>query len=157
MNDFFTSIYSWFCDSSLIVFKIMGAVWVDDEEVLSSSFPLIGFTAAVISIIAAIAFYIWPINHPRFKAWWAWLIMLLGSAVINFGLAFAFINHRILVIEQDAEALELFTEDATLFVPTWQWSVLALSNACVSAMFFIMASLIFNWFSSNCRFSPFRK
>ena len=55
MNEFFTSIYSWFCDSSMTVFKIMDAVWGDDEELLlSSSFPTIGITAAIISIEVAI-------------------------------------------------------------------------------------------------------
>lgn len=158
MNEFFTSIYSWFCDSSMTVFKIMDAVWGDDEELLlSSSFPTIGITAAIISIVVAVAFYIWPINHPRFKAWWAWLIMLLTNALVNFGLAYAFIQHRISDIEKSGDALELFTDEETLSIPFGQWFDLALSNACVSIMFFIVASLIFNWFSTNCRFSPFRK
>lgn len=158
MNEFFTSIYSWFCNSSMTVFKIVEPIWGDDEELLlSSSFPMIGITAAVISIIAAVAFYIWPINHPRFKAWWAWLIVLLTNAVINFGLAFAFVHHRISDIEKSEEALELFTEEETLTLPFGQWLDFALSNACVSIMFFIVASLIFTWFSTNCRFSPFRK
>ena len=158
MNEFFFSIYSWFCDSSLTVFKIMNAIWGDDEELLlSSSFPSIGITAAVISVVVAIAFYIWPINHPRFKAWWAWLIMLLTNAAINFGLTFAFIHHRIGDIEKSEEALEMFTDEETLSLPFAQWMDLALSNLCVSIMFFIVASLIFNWFSTNCRFSPFRK
>lgn len=158
MNEFFTSIYSWFCDSSMTVFKIMDVVWGDDEELLlSSSFPTIGITAAVISIAVAVAFYIWPINHPRFKAWWAWLIMLLTNALVNFGLAFAFIQHRISDIEKSEDALELFTDEETLSIPFSQWFDLALSNACVSIMFFAVASIIFNWFSTNCRFSPFRK
>ena len=158
MNEFFTSIYSWFCDRSMTIFKIMDAVWGDDDELLlSSSFPTIGITAAVISIAVAVAFYIWPINHPRFKAWWAWLIMLLTNALINFGLAFAFIQHRISDIEKSEDALALFTDEETLSIPLGQWFDLALSNACVSILFFAVASLICNWFSTNCRFSPFRK
>lgn len=163
MNEIFTSIYSWFCDRSLTFFKIMDEIVADDaddELLFSSSFPYIGITAAVISIVIAVAFYIWPINHPRFKAWWAWLIMLLTNAAINFGLTFAFIHHRIGDIEKSGEALMTITgdEDAiTLSIPFAQWMDLALSNLCVSIMFFIVASLIFNWFSTNCRFSPFRK
>lgn len=158
MNEFFTSIYSWFCDSSMTVFKIMGAVWGDDEELLlSSSFPTIGITAAIISIVVAVAFYIWPINHPRFKAWWAWLFMLLTNVLVNFGLACGFVQYRISDIEKSEDALELFTDEETLSIPFGQWLDMALSNACVSIMFFIVASLIFNWFSTNCRFSPFRK
>lgn len=165
MNDFFTTIYSWFCDSSsngaedtMNVFKIMDAVWDDDTEILSSAFNSMGMTAAVISVIIAVAFYIWPINHPRFKAWWAWLIMLLTDAFINFGLSFAFLHHRISYINsKEPEALEILTIDDTLSVPLGQWFDLAFANFCVSIMFFIVASLIFNWFSTNCKFSPFRK
>lgn len=157
MNEFFSSIYSWFCDSSLTVFKIMNVIIGDDEVLLSSSFPTIGITAAVISLLVAVAFYIWPINHPCFKSWWSWLIMLLVNAAINFGLTFAFIHHRIGDIEKSEEALEMFTDEETLTIPFTQWMDLALSNLCVSIVFFIFASLIFNWFSSNCRFSPFRK
>jgi len=130
----------------------------DGDLLLSGSFPSIGVTAAIISIIVAVAFYIWPIDHPRFKAWWAWLIMLAINAVANFGLAFAFIHHRIGVIKMNPDALELFTDDeAELSISSTQWIDLALSNLCVSIIFFIVASLIFNWFSTSCRFSPFRK
>lgn len=157
MNDFFSSIYSWFCDSALTVFKIMNAIMDDEELLLSSSFPAIGITTAVISVVVAVAFYIWPIDHPRFKAWWAWLIMLLTNAAINFGLTFAFIHHRIGDINMSGEALEVLTDEENLSIPFGQWMDLALSNLCVSIMFFCVASLILNWFSTNCRFSPFRK
>ena len=157
MNQFFASIYSWFCDSSQTVFKIMDVIsGEDDNLLLSGMFPTIGICTAIISLIAAFAFYIWPINHPRFKAWWAWLIMLLTNAAINFGLAFAFINHRIADIEKSEDALELFTDAEVLTIPTSQWFDFALSNLCISVLFFIVASLMFNWFSTNCRFSPFR-
>lgn len=162
MDNFFYSIYSWFCDNSLDVFEIMDTVRSEDDDILlTSSFPSIGITAAVISIIVAFAFYIWPLNHPRFKAWWAWLIMLFTNAAINFGLTFAFISHRITDIEKDPTALENFIPEddtaTTLTIPFSQSMDLALSNACVSILFFIVASLILNWFSTNCRFSPFRK
>ena len=157
MNQFFASIYSWFCDSSQTVFKIMDVILGEDDELLlSSMFPTIGICTAIISLIIAFAFYIWPINHPRFKAWWAWLIMLLTNAAINFGLAFAFIHHRISDIEKSEDALELFTDEEVLSIPTSQWFDFAFANLCVSVLFFIIASLFFNWFSTNCRFSPFR-
>lgn len=168
MNEFFISIYSWFCDSSQYLFKIMNDIWGEEEQLLlSSSFPTIGVTTAVISFLVAVAFYIWPINHPRFKAWWAWLIMLFVNAAINFGLAFAFIHHRIGVIEENQNIMDSIEETETfrdivsdegiLTIPSPNWFDFAFSNLCVSIIFFIIASLIFNWFSINCRFSPFRK
>lgn len=158
MNDFFATIYSWFCDGSLTVFKIMDVVWGDDGELLlSGAFSSIGITTVVISFLIAIAFYIWPINHPRFKAWWAWLIMLLVNVVINWALAFAFIQYRKTDIETSEDALYLFTDDTTLSIPVSQWMDFAFANLGVSIIFFIVASLVLNWFSTNCRLSPFRK
>lgn len=159
MDQFFQSIYSWFCNSSQTVFKIMQNIVNDDGDLLlSSMFPTIGITTAIITLLVAFAFYIWPINHPRFKAWWAWLIMLFINAAINFGLGFAFINHRIKDIhnEKTGDAIEIFTEYETLSLPVAQWMDFSLADLCVSIMFFIIASLILNWFSTNCRFSPFR-
>lgn len=157
MNDFFTSIYSWFCDSSQTVFKIFDVIIGDDDELLfSSMFPTIGIVTAIISFLVAIAFYIWPINHPRFKAWWAWLIMLVCNAAINFGLAFAYIHHRVTDIEKSEDALVEFSNSEILVLPTSQWIDFAFANLIVSVIFFVIASLILNWFSSNCRFSPVR-
>lgn len=163
--NFFTSIYSWFCDSTKAVFVLLNPIIDDEGQVLlGSMFPAIGITAAAISLLVAFAFYIWPINHPRFKAWWAWLIMLCLDLAINFGLAFAFLNHRITSIEGNQEIMDLISEDQALekFVeekislPSSQWFDLALANVGVSLLFFIVASLILTWFSTSARFSPFR-
>lgn len=161
MNQFFTSIYSWFCDRSLAVFKMMGSIIDEDtgDLILSSSFTTIGLVAAIISFLATFAFYIWPINHPRFKAWWAWLIMLTGNFLINFGLGFAFVHHRIGDIQNSEEAIELFEEfnhDEVLSLPTSQWIDFAFANGCISILFFIFFSLILTWMSSTCKYSPFR-
>lgn len=157
MDQFFSSIYSWFCDSSETVFKIMGNILDDNgDNLLSSSFPIIGITTVIISFIVAFAFYIWPINHPRFKAWWSWLIMLSLNSAINFGLAFAYIHHKLSDINKNQDIIDIFTDDATLSIPSGQRFDFALSNVCVSILFFIVASLILNWFSTTCRFSPFR-
>ena len=156
---FFSSIYGWFCDRSMTVYKIMEKIENDDQEqLLSSLFPAMGWTTIAISFAVAIGFYIWPLNHPRFKAWWAWLIMFLLNAAVNFVTAFAFIGHRESDIEKapDGEALELFTDAAHLSIPFGQQIDLAFSNMMVGVMAFLVASLILNWFSVNCRYSPFR-
>lgn len=168
MNIFY-SIYNWFIDVNSPIFTIMNNhVSGDDETVtlLSSSLPTIGITAAIISFVVAFAYYIWPINHPRFKSWWSWLIMLVINAAINFGLAFAFLSHRISDVMMNNEVMENlsdtdtmggFIEDNVIVFPVSGWIDFALSNACVSSVFFICASLILMWFRTNCRFSPFRR
>lgn len=164
MNEFFASIYSWFCDSANIAFSIMEQKGsVEEENLFPGYFPTIGLTAAAISLLIAFAFYIWPINHPRFKAWWAWLIMLLTNAIINFGLTYAFINQRIKsLLNENIDDITVGESLYDITDPDFSISFsegfnLAWSNICVSIMFFIVASLIFNWFSTNCRLSPFRK
>lgn len=167
MNDFFASIYGWICDSSSLVFKAMNVILGEDDELLfSGSFSTMGITAAAISLLVAVAFYIWPINHPRFKAWWSWLIMLVVNAGVNFGLTFAFISHRIAEINGNGDASEASEEaiaeltdenQNVLSIPFSQWLDLAWSNVFMSVMFFILASLIFTWYDGNCKYSPIRK
>lgn len=161
MNDFFQQIYSWFMNTGLDAFKIMCPFFSEDEDglIMSGAFGGVGLTCAAISIALAVAFYIWPINHPRFKSWWSWLIMLLVNAAINFGLAFAFLNHRINDIQkQDNEVLDMFAgEEATeITLSSSGWMDFAMANVGVSVLFFLFASLILTWFSSNARLSPFR-
>lgn len=161
MNDFFQQIYSWFMNTSLESFQIM-LPFTDDEEgvlIMSGAFGGVGITCAAISIALAVAFYIWPINHPRFKSWWSWLIMLALNAAINFGLAFAFLNHRINDIQKaENEVLEMFAgeEASEITISSSAWMDFALANVGVSILFFAFASIILTWFSTNARLSPFR-
>lgn len=168
MNDFFLTIYSWFCNEDLLSFKIM-EVFGESEEglpLISGNFGAIGLTALVISLLVAFAYYIWPINHPRFKSWWSWLIMLAANALINFGLTFAFISFRIKEVEGNQELMEwipesdysqLLNENNVIDIPFSDQLEFALSNVVICALFFIIASLIFTWYRGNCQYSPFRK
>lgn len=163
----FLNIYRWFGDANGNLFKCMDAIKYGEEsgEFVPSFFPTIGCTAAVVSFLVAFAFYIWPLNHPRFKAWWAWLIMLATNAVLNFGLAFAFIDHRLNSLANDNEneaILQNITSSENIgsvkeLIQGGEKMAMAWDNVWVSVIFFIIASLILNWFSVNCRYSPLRK
>ncbi len=166
MEVFFSQIYGWFCNTGKSVYKIMRSL-VDDngDQLLDGMFTTIGVTTVVISLVVAVAFYLWPINHPRFKAWWSWLIMLGCNALINFGLGFAFLKYRIGVINDNRQdELDVLgdwspspiNEDGLLSLPFSQWLDFACANAFVSVLFFMVASLILMWLPGNCRFSPFR-
>lgn len=163
MENFFNAIYSLLCDPSLGIYKIMESILdvYRDETLLSSYLPLVGTTTMFVSFIIAFAFYIWPINHPRFKAWWAWLVMLFTNLIINFGMAFAFISWRISSIKGGSDDLnnivsEIIKKEELTF-PFYEQLQFAMSNVWFGAICFVVASLILNWFSTNCKFSPFRK
>lgn len=162
MENFFNAIYSLLCDSSLGIYKIMESILDEygDGTLLSSYLPLVGTTTIFVSLIIAFAFYIWPINHPRFKAWWAWLVMLFTNLIINFGMAFAFISWRISSIERSDDlnniVLEIIKKDELTFT-FYEQLQFAMSNVWFGAICFVVACLILNWFSTNCKFSPFRK
>lgn len=165
MENFFNAIYSVFCDTSLGVYQMMESI-VDayGDTLLSSYLPLVGITTILISFAVAIAFYIWPINHPRFKAWWAWLIMLFVNLLVNFGLTFAMIKMRIssIIGEENADLIDTVLEKIpgdkeNLDFSFYEQLQFVMSNVLFSAICFVFASLIFNWFSTNCKFSPFRK
>lgn len=159
INMFFANIYGWFCDRNYVVYQIMDKI-VDSyygDTLLSGYFPVMGIWAVVISVVFAFAFYIWPINHPRFYAWWSWLIMLILNAAVNFGLTFAFINHRLAEVNKNADAIALFTDENVLDISSWDKCHLAFSNLMVSALVFIIASAVLMWFSTSAKYSPFRK
>ena len=167
INLFFEQIYSWFMelpqDLSDVLYEIP-ALDGSDEFLLSSAYPTIGITTLAISLIIAFAFYIWPGNHPRFKAWWAWLLTLAINAGINFGVALAYLKYRIGTINEDdtlLEAMKGYTpynnETNSIDLSTSTFIDFGIINICVSVLCFIFCSLLLNWFSSTCRFSPFRK
>lgn len=163
--EFFEDLYFAFCpvnqDQSMNILDVMGIIETDQEVLLSSALPAMGWTTIIISVILAVAFYIWPINHPRFKSWWSWLIMLGADIVINFILTFFFIKSRVDEINDypDGEALDELGVSAGdyLEVATRQCLDLAFANIVVAIIFFCAASLCLTWFSSNAKYSPIRK
>lgn len=123
-------------------------------------FNSIGLITIGITLVFVLAYYYLPLllfNHPRSNRWWNWLIILLIAGGINFLIAYGwtindFMNGNIgdcLMHTRDSEgniiSQLIFKKDCWLF---------GLSNFFVSAIFFIAWSLIFKWWSRNCKHSP---
>jgi len=172
MNVFFKSLYEVFYSGRFL--DILGElVSEEDETVLfTANFAWIGMVAIVISFLLAFAFYIWPIDHPRFKSWWSWLIMFIVNGILCFFEAIGFACIRVSEIDStlsvDEEelwegllnsSLPYATSDTMLAdsLSVSQYFDFALQNAMWACVAFIIVSLIFNWFSVNCKNSPFRK
>ena len=172
MNEFFKSLYEVVYSGRFL--DILGELVSEENETVlfTGNFAWIGIVAIVISFLIAYAFYIWPIDHPRFKAWWAWLIMLLLNGTICFFEAIGFASARVSAIDStlsiDEEDLWEGLLNSSLPEETSntmladslsisQYIDFAFANVFWACAAFILASLIFNWFSVNCKFSPFRK
>jgi len=162
MEDFLGNIYCGF--ESLFGQNLAEHLWgyncvsqVFDGKNLFNS---IGLITAGVSLVFVLAYYYLPLyffNHPRSNRWWNWLIILLIAGIINFFIAYGwtvndFLNGNIgdcLMYNRDEQgniiAQHIFTSDCWLF---------GLSNLFVSTLFFIGWSLVFKWWSRNCKHSP---
>lgn len=174
----FENMYRWFGYDGRFL-KIFDSFTSYDEdgnvvELLSASFagPLI--TVFAISVVVAFVFYIWPIDHPRFKAWWAWLIMLGCNLIIDFLLVLGISRARVsyiddLPIDNNEEAWARVlnvTEDSLPesvgsnladSLSVGEYLDFAFINVLWALLFFVLASSVLMWLSNNCRLSPFKK
>lgn len=129
---------------------------------LSSGWGWLLLVAAIISLVVAIVYYL-VIDHPRFKSWWSWLIML----AVNFGLclfagwlqtksrvgSFFEIKDEDIKFQQLAEQLKM-PLDAT--ASSFNCLGMGLANAFVSIILFTLFSCVLMWFSRNAKYSPLR-
>lgn len=155
-------IYSWF--ESLFGQNLGEYLWGYNcgTEVFDAKnlFNSIGVITLGISLVLVLAYYYLPLplfNHPRFNRWWNWLIILLIAGGINFFIASSWtisdfstgnIGDCLMYKKADDGSIIsqlIYKKDCWLF---------GLTNFFVSAMFFIGWSLIFKWWSRNCKNSP---
>lgn len=164
MDTFFLEIYSAFCDEDNPLFEVMHTLANSDgEEMLASAFVPLGISTIVVSFLVAFAFYIWPLAHPRFKAWWAWLITLGVNGVISYLLAIILGHYRVAEIENDNDLMGCVNGDKVTIVgdvmdiPSGEWFDFAFANVWFGVVIFLIASLVLTWFSTTCKYSPFKK
>ncbi len=123
-------------------------------------FNSIGLIALGVSLLFVLAYYYLPLplfNHPRFNRWWNWLIILLLACSINFIIAYSWIINDI--INGNIGDCLLYTKAPegniiSQLISKKNSLLFGLSNFLVTAMFFIGWSLIFKWWSRNCKHSP---
>ena len=162
MNEILPTIYSWF--DSLFSSKLADYLWgyncqtqlIDNDIVYNK----IGLIALGISFLLVLAYYYWPLNHPRFNRWWSWLIIFLSSSIINLFIGYA-ITYRDFSNGSIGDCL-MYTRDQSgqiishLIYESDCW-MFGVSNFIVSAIFFIALTFIFKWGSRNAKYSPFIK
>lgn len=163
---FFETIYSWFHSfyNNILWTTVKEIISDEDDSILfADSLYVIGIVTLVISLLVAVAFYIWPINNPSFKSWKAWLAMFLLSMLLNFGIGIGMGYSRVLTVNDSEVACEIVIGDdyddqaLTDEIDTSDYLGFGLSNLFVGSIFFIIWSIPLSFYNGNARFSPFRK
>ena len=161
--NFFETIYYWFtgfCCTEEVEFS-MGEILDDfsDKVLATNGYLTLGITTLVVSFLLCFAFYIWPLDHPRFKAWWSWLTIAVTNSFLGFLIGLIYAKARIDGFDNatiDAitsymgfnEPVEFYSSD---------YASVGLANIFVSLLFFIVFSLCLTWFGKSTKYSPFRK
>ena len=174
----FEVIYNWFTQFCCVdtVEKALAQITCKESEsdniaiLLQSGYLQLGITTLVISFLVCFAFYIWPLDHPRFKAWWAWLITAGVNSLLAFLIGLIYANVRLGEIN-DVDKLKYHMvyngdfeqEDYTGLVENvsnfnfGDYASVGLANIFAALLFFIFFSLCLNWFGKSTKYSPFRK
>ena len=151
MSDFLGFVYcslfeKWF--GAGLADHFFGFDCVTGEYSLSNQFNLIGLMTFIISLVSMIAYYYWPLDHPRFSKWWTWLIMLfVNSAICLFaGFYFANSDRKSGAI---SDCLMYFRDESgeilsTLITSAECWGF-GLANSVIAAIFFFFLSMLFKW------------
>lgn len=162
---FFETIYSWFHNfyNDVMWDTVREIISENDELLFADSLYVVGLVTLVVTLLVTIAFYIWPINNPSFKSWKAWIVMLLISMLLNFGIGVGMGYSRVLSVSDDEEACELILGDdydgqaLTDETGINNYLGFGLSNLFVGSIFFIVCCTPLTFYNGNAKFSPFRK
>ncbi|GHV60084.1 hypothetical protein FACS1894182_14880 [Bacteroidia bacterium] len=143
---FFETVYRWFMGffGSPLAEKLSGYDSATETLQGANQFVVIGIITLVITL-AVVLLYYYVLNHPRFNQWWSWLIALLFAGLINFAYGIATtIKYASEGNLGDADLI--YMSDCVGF---------GFANLIISALWFIVFSLAFKWWSRNCKYSPF--
>jgi len=124
------------------------------EVVWTSQYGTLLLVTAVISLIVAFAFYIWPIDHPRFKSWWSWLIMLFVNSGLCLLAGWQIARIRMKLALDHEESWEWLNASSER---SFDCFGMGLSNMMVGVLVFCLFSLVLTFFSTNAKYSPFQK
>jgi len=159
------NIYSWFYDVySIHLYDYLKGVNCDGVFDGTDHFNTIGLIMIGVSLLLVTLFY-YGINHPRFNRWWSWLIVLFSGAIINLFIGFGYVYSKL----NNGEIPACFThsqvettEDGFIYgvsgterltnASCWQFGLV---NAIIGIGFFFIFSMLFKWWSRNCKNSPF--
>lgn len=160
---FFEMIYSWFHSfyNDAMWHVVREIVNEDSELLFADSLFVVGIVIAIASFLVAFAYYVWPINHPRFNAWKSWLMMFAIAAIINFSIGIGFAYSRVQSVNSNDEATELILgesdeNDLEKVISSGDYMGFGLSNIFIGSIFFVLCCVPLTFYKGAARFSPFR-
>ena len=159
---FFETIYSWFHSfyNDTMWDTVREIINDNDDLLFADSLFVVGIITLIVSGLVAFAYYVWPINHPRFNAWKSWIFKLIVAALLNFGIGIGCGYSRVQSVNESDEACELILEDEesdlTDEITFSDYLGYGLSNIFVGSIFFIICCIPLTFYNGNARFSPFR-
>lgn len=153
---FFETIYRWFATlfGGDMADYLSGYVCPSEETeggyIGNNQFVMYGFIALGIALAVMLIYY-YVINNPRFIKWWHWLLML-----VLVGLSNLFIGAVMALNDLNAGNIGdclINGENGGIFNSNcWMFG---LANFFVSAIFFIIFSISFKWWSTAGKRTPF--
>jgi hypothetical protein len=153
---FFETIYRWFAAlfGGDMADYLSGYICPSEESeggyLGNNQYIMYGFIALGVALAVMLIYY-YVINHPRFNKWWSWLLMLLLVGVSNFVIAISMLWNEWYTVGT-AECL-IAGENGGIDGNTCVG--FGIAHAIVSMLFFIIFSVAFKWWSTNCKRSPF--
>ena len=125
--------------------------WNDGMQVFlaaNNQFPTIWLVTVLSSFLVFVLFY-YILNHPRFNKLWHWLTIMV---VLSIGI---FFWSRGLVLS-DLSGTSSHPIDASLNVSADNAMMFGVYNAILSAIFFLLFSIMGRFGSKNCKNTPFK-
>jgi hypothetical protein len=108
---------------------------------------------ALLSALAVMLVYYYGINHPRFNRWWSWLVMLFIVGAANFGVAVGMLWNEWYTVG----TAECLIAGGNGGIDGNSCLGFGFAHSIIAILFFIIFSLAFKWWSTNCKYSPFIK
>jgi hypothetical protein len=159
MGDFFGTIYSWF--QSLWCDNLNLYLWGYEPATQSYSgtniYNIAGLVTVIVALVVVLVYY-YIINHPRWCKWWSWPITLLLNSVVGLFVAFGMSYSKYINGYIPQELVYQFDEDGNVIahlitsLDCWGFGI---GGAIVSALFFIVFTFVFKWWSTNAKHVPF--
>ena len=119
----------------------------------------VGVWTLIVSAVMMVLYY-YVINHPRFNKWWHWGIVAVANSLIALLIgwyrAFSDFNNG-LIADSLMYARDENGEIVVELITSANCWGFGMANMIVAFIFFLVLSLLFHWWSTNARYSPFVK